>query len=161
MNELLEKLYRELRHLGPHDTFNKGFYLTLTERVMKELDDTQSVKSITSVTFKDKLAEKAYDYETNIKLEEQVFFIKKQMEDFYTKREYKISLVKPKPGEILALGSSSTNCTSLFIPKRVEPTYYQQLFINAFKDLGFTDADIILNTEEDSYCVLYNIILRW
>lgn len=46
MNELLEKLYSELRHYGPNDTFNKGFYLTLTERVIKELGvtDTQYVK---------------------------------------------------------------------------------------------------------------------
>lgn len=46
MNELLERLYTELRHYGPNDTFNKGFYLTLTERVLKELGvgDNQCVK---------------------------------------------------------------------------------------------------------------------
>ena len=46
MNELLEKLYSEIRQYGPNDTFNKSFYLTLTERVIKELgtDDAQYVK---------------------------------------------------------------------------------------------------------------------
>jgi hypothetical protein len=46
MNELLERLYTELRHYGPNDTFSKCFYLTLTERVMKELGaaDNQYVK---------------------------------------------------------------------------------------------------------------------
>ncbi len=160
MNELLEKLYSELRHYGPNDKFNKGFYLTLTERVMKELMATD-IQYVKSMTFRDKLAEKAYDYETSTDIKEHVDFIKKQMEYFYTKREYTIYLVIPKPGQILAIGSASTNCTSLFIPKRVEPTYYRQLFINAFKDLGFTDADIILDTTKDAYCVSYNIILRW
>jgi hypothetical protein len=46
MDELLERLYTELRCYGPNDKFNKGFYLTLTERVMKELGaaDNQYVK---------------------------------------------------------------------------------------------------------------------
>jgi hypothetical protein len=113
------------------------------------------------MTFKDKLAEKAYDYETNTNIEEQVSYIQKQMEYFYTKREYTISLVKPKPGTIITLGGSSTNYTGLFIPKSVEPTYYRQLFVNAFKDLGFTDSDIELSIEKDAYCIRYNIILRW
>lgn len=160
MNELLERLYTELRYYGPNDKFNKGFYLALTERAMKELGvaDIQCVKSM---TFRDKLAEKAYDYETSTNIKEHVDFIKKQMEYFYAKREYTIYLVRPKHGETMAIGSASTNCTSLFIPKSVEPMYYRQLFINAFKDLGFTDADIILDITKDTYCVSYNIILRW
>jgi hypothetical protein len=44
MNELLEKLYSELRHYGPNDKFNKGFYLTLTERVIKELEEKYDVQ---------------------------------------------------------------------------------------------------------------------
>lgn len=113
------------------------------------------------MTFKDKLTEKVYNYETGTNIEEQVFYIQKQMEYFYTKRKYTISLVKPKPGQILALGNSSSNCTSLFIPKSVEPAYYRQLFVNAFKDLGFTDFDIELSTNKDAYCTVYNIILMW
>lgn len=38
MNELLEKLYTELRCYGPKDTFNKGFYLALTERLIKDME---------------------------------------------------------------------------------------------------------------------------
>ncbi len=38
MNELLERLYAELRHFGPNDKFNKGFYLTLTEKIMKDME---------------------------------------------------------------------------------------------------------------------------
>ena len=37
MKELLERLYTELRYYGPNDKFNKEFYLTLTENIIKEL----------------------------------------------------------------------------------------------------------------------------
>lgn len=38
MYKLLEKLHTELQQYGPEDTFNKDFYLTLTKRLIKDME---------------------------------------------------------------------------------------------------------------------------
>lgn len=38
MHKLLERLHTELQQYGPEDTFNKDFYLALTERLIKDIE---------------------------------------------------------------------------------------------------------------------------
>lgn len=111
------------------------------------------------MTFKDELTKKADHFETDVDILENVEFIKNQLEVFCSKRRYTISLVKPHG--IMALGSCNTNHSDIFIPKQVEPNYYRQLFVDAFKALGFTDEDIELQECSCSSYDAYNITLRW
>lgn len=111
------------------------------------------------MSFKEELTKKADRFEASVDILENVEFIKSQLEVFCTKRKYTISLVKPR--SIMAIGSCNTNHFDVFIPKQVEPHYYRQLFIDAFKKLGFTDEDIELDEYRSSDYDAYNIILRW
>ena len=111
------------------------------------------------MTFKEELTKKADHFETNVAILENVEFIKNQLEVFCSKRRYTISLVKPK-GQ-MAIGSCNTNHCDVFIPKHVGPNYYRQLFVDAFKALGFTDEDIELEEYSCSSYDTYNITLRW
>lgn len=111
------------------------------------------------MTFKDELSCKAFKFETNIDIEEKIDFIKQQLNDFYTKRKYTISLIVPR--RTLAIGRCNTNYTSFFVPKAIKPEYYRNLFILEFKKLGFTDADIELKENFDFDCDFYDIILKW
>lgn len=111
------------------------------------------------MSFKEELTKKADRFEASVDILENVEFIKSQLEVFCTKRKYTISLVKPR--STMAFGSCNTNHYDVFIPKQVEPHYYRQLFIEAFKKLGFTGEDIELDEYRSSDYDAYNIILRW
>jgi hypothetical protein len=39
LENFVERLHTELRHYGPKDTFNKGFFLTLANRIMNEMKE--------------------------------------------------------------------------------------------------------------------------
>ena len=111
------------------------------------------------MTFKEELTKKADRFEVDVEILETVEFIKSQLEVFCNKRKYTISLVKPR--STMAIGSCNTNHYDVFIPKQVEPHYYRQLFVDAFKELGFTDEVIELEEYSCSSYDAYNIILRW
>lgn len=111
------------------------------------------------MSFKEELTKKADYFETKVDILEIIEFIKSQLEVFCNKREYTISLVKPFI--TMALGSCNTNYCQIFIPKQVEPYYYRQLFVDAFKELGFTDEVVDLDEYSCPSYDAYNIILRW
>lgn len=111
------------------------------------------------MSFKEELTKKANRSEANVDILEKVEFVKSQLEDFCNKRKYTISLVKPR--NTIAFGNCSTNRFDICIPKQVEPHYYRQLFVDAFKEFGFTDEDIELDEYSCSSYDTYNITLRW
>lgn len=111
------------------------------------------------MSFKEELTQKANHFETNVNILENIEFIKSQLEVFCNKRKYTISLVKPHT--TMAFGVCSTNHFDILIPKRIGPSYYRHLFIEAFKKLGFTDDDIECSETTCSSYDAYNIILRW
>lgn len=107
------------------------------------------------MTFKEQLSFKAARYD----IQEDLDYIKKQMETFYATREFTISLIKAHTH--LAIGSVNSNRVSLFVPNGISPKNYRQLFVEAFKDLGFTYADITLNTDSNEWFDSYDITLKW
>ena len=109
------------------------------------------------MTFKEQLTVKADKF--NVK--EDVEYIKKRMEEAYSKREYIISLIKAKPYSHMAIGRANSNRTSLFIPEFVSPEYHLKLFVDAFKDLGFTEEDMTFTYADNEYFESYDIILKW
>jgi hypothetical protein len=107
------------------------------------------------MTFKEQLTVKAE--ERNI--EKDVEYIKNKMETFYFKREFTISLIKAHGN--LAIGGANSNRTSLFVPIGISPEEYLKLFVEAFKNLGFTSDDIITTYADNEYFESYDIILKW
>ncbi len=111
------------------------------------------------MTFKDLIINKAAEEESNI--QKYVDDIKTNIERFATKHHYTIRLIKPASGRTLTMGGGNTNSIDLFIPSTQTPEDYRQLFVNAFKQLGFTDEDIKFNESETEYYNSYDIILYW
>lgn len=111
------------------------------------------------MSFKEELTKQADRFEANVGIFEKVEFVKRQLEDFCYKRKYTISLVKPR--NTMAFGNCSTNRFDICIPKQVDPHYYRLLFVDAFKELGFTNEDIELDEYSCSSYDTYDIILRW
>lgn len=107
------------------------------------------------MTFKEQLSLKA----AKISIKDDIEYIKKKMEDFYARREFTVNLIRPKVNHI-AIGGASSNFTQLFIPREVSPQVYRQVFVEAFKELGFTDDDIILEKKSNEWLDSYNIILK-
>ena len=107
------------------------------------------------MTFKEQLTAKAD--KTSIK--EDVEYIKKRMEEFYSRREYTISLIKARGH--MAIGRANSNRTSLFVPDFVSSEYYLKLFVDAFKDLGFTEEDMTFIYTDNEDFESYDIILKW
>ena len=107
------------------------------------------------MTFKEQLTAKA----DKISIKEDVEYIKKRMEEYYACREFTISLTKSHTN--MAIGSAHGNRTSLFVPNLVSPEYYLKLFVDAFKDLGFTDDDMTFTYSDNEYYESYDIILKW
>jgi hypothetical protein len=81
------------------------------------------------------------------------------MEEFYAKREFTISLIRAHGH--LAIGSANSNHTSLFVPSGISPEEYLKLFVEAFKNLGFTSDDITITYADNEYFESYDIILKW
>lgn len=112
-------------------------------------------------TFKDKLSKKADEFESKADIKEHLDLIKKKLEEFYSIRKFTLYLVKSKPNSCIAIGKSGSNNMSLFVPSLVDPVYYTELFINAFKELGFTDKDITAEHIDYGDHESYNITLKW
>lgn len=108
------------------------------------------------MTFKEQLSLKADKF----KIKEDVAYIKKRMEEVYVKREFTVSLVKAHVSPF-AIGSANSNFTSLFVPSGISPEEYRKLFVEAFKDLGFTYDDITLKKSSNEWYDSYDIILKW
>ena len=106
------------------------------------------------MTFKEQLSLKA---EFNIKKD--IEYIKKRMEEFYATREFTISLIRAHSH--MAIGSANSNRTSLFVPVGISPEAYLKLFVDAFKNLGFTSNDMIFTYADNEYYESYDIILKW
>ena len=49
----------------------------------------------------------------------------------------------------------------IFLTKNDDFEYYSDLFVAAFKALGFTDSDIKFSTENDEAYDSYTITLTW
>ena len=109
------------------------------------------------MTFKEQLTAKA----DKVSIKEDVEHIQKRMEEAYSKREYTISLIKAKPHSHMAIGRANSNRTSLFIPEFVSPEYHLKLFVDAFKDLGFTEEDMTFTYADNEDFESYDIILKW
>lgn len=109
------------------------------------------------MTFKEKLAAKANKYETNDRIKEHIEEIKNKLELFYTKRKFTVTLVDAHT--TVAIGSDTRY--AVFIPGYIKPFEYQQLFIDAFNELGFTDKDMEFVFVSGKAFDEYNIILKW
>jgi hypothetical protein len=86
-------------------------------------------------------------------------YIKEQLNIFYDKRIYYISLIKPHCS--MAIGSTTHNHTTLFIPGNVIPEIYYQGFISEFEKLGFSMADLDLKISKQDNFDSYEITLKW
>ena len=107
------------------------------------------------MTFKEQISLKADKF----KIKEDVMYIKKRMEEFYASREFTISLIKAHTH--LAIGCANSNRTSLFVPSGITPEEYRKLFVESFRELGFTYEDITLEKSSNEWYDSYDIILKW
>ena len=110
------------------------------------------------MTFKEQLTAKAEQTD----IQKEINYIKQKLEEFYYKRTFTVCLYKAH--QTLAIGGNANkNSVECFIPESfsLSPESYRRLFVEAFKELGFTDKDITL---EESHCERYDvyyIILKW
>jgi hypothetical protein len=117
-------------------------------------------RKLPDISFREELMLRANDYEKNIDIQEDIENIKKNLNEYYYKRKYIISLVKVKKGPV-AIGQYNEGHVSLFIPKGVAPLHYRQLFINEFSKLGFTEDYMEFYEQDYDYLYEYNIVLKW
>lgn len=117
-------------------------------------------KKILDINFREELRLRADEYEKHMDIQKDIENIKKNLNEYYYKREYTISLVKVVKGSV-AIGQYTPGCISLFIPQGVAPLHYRQLFINEFNKLGFTEDYIELWEKEHRNFYDYNITLKW
>ena len=108
------------------------------------------------MTFKEQLVIKANEININEEIEQ----IKEKMEKFSHKRKFKIELIKVHV--VMAIGGNScSNHIDFFIPDNVSPEHYQQLFIDKLIELGFSNEDIVLETEHIKSYDNYMINVKW
>lgn len=110
------------------------------------------------MTFKERLIEKA----KQITIKKEIDQIIEDMDKFASYREYFIKLYDAHI--VMAIGSSSgfdTNYAEFFIPDTITPNEYVNLFIKAFKELGFSSNDITLDEKPGKDYELYTITVRW
>ena len=117
-------------------------------------------RKLPDISFREELMLRADEYEKNIDIQEDIEKIKKNLNEYYYKREYSISLIKVTKGSV-AIGQHTPGCICLFIPYGVAPLYYRQLFINEFNKLGFTEDSMKLRERECRNFYEYNIVLKW
>ena len=110
--------------------------------------------------FRQELAIKADEYEKNINIVEKIENIKNQLEGYFYKREYIISLVKVTESSV-AIGHNNVGRTSIFVPYGVPPMYYRQLFINELQKLGFSEECMELSVKKHPCFDSYDIKLKW
>lgn len=111
------------------------------------------------MTFKEELAQKAYEARTNIDVSENIKRVKDKLLDSYLSREFTISLIMAKT--TMAIGGYRSNYVSFFIPNHLDPNLYKQVFISALKELGFTDDDISISYNNHKSYDEYLIKLIW
>ena len=108
------------------------------------------------MTFKEQLIVKA----EQVNIQKEIDFIKQQLEKFYYKRTYTICLYKAHTHLAIG-GNANRNSTEYFVPENFSPESYRGVFIEALKELGFTDEDITLEENSCKQYDVYNIILKW
>lgn len=115
------------------------------------------------MNFKEQLQEKANNYLTTIKIDEEIDYIKSKMDKFYADRKFTVELIKKTNSAVpLAIGSAPQSPHySVFIPKSIDPNYYRDCFVKEFNTLGFNETDIILTEQEHSGFISYIITLTW
>lgn len=111
------------------------------------------------MTFKEKLIEKA----KQINIQKEMEAVKQGMEECFSYREFHIRLYKTRGNLIIGsnYGIGDRNYASFFVPKNISPAEYINLFIKAFKELGFSSNDITLDEKPGKDYELYTIIVRW
>lgn len=110
------------------------------------------------MTFKEKLIEKA----EQINIQKEIDYIKQDMENYFSYRNYTVKLYKAHC--CMAIGDKSgfeTNYAEFFIPNNMTPNEYISLFLKAFKELGFDSTDITLDEKPGKNYKLYTITVRW
>ena len=113
------------------------------------------------MTFKERMTEKANKYDTNDKIKEHIDNIKNKIELFYTKRRLTVTLINVHANNTIAIGGGDSNRYQAFIPGFMVALNYQQLFVDAFKELGFADEDMEFVFVQGKAFDEYNIILKW
>ena len=111
------------------------------------------------MTFKERMTEKANKYDTNDKIKEHIGNIKNKIETFYHKRSLTVTLIDAHT--TVAIGGGNSNRYDLFVPGWIKPLEYQQLFVDAFNEIGFTDKDMEFVFVPGKSFDEYNIILKW
>ena len=111
------------------------------------------------MTLKEELTKRANEAYANLDISRYVEEIKNKLTDCYLSREFIIDLIKPKT--TMAVGSNCTHRVAFFIPKDIDPTWYQQAFIIELKKLGFTDNDINTVYSNSDISIDYEIKLTW
>ncbi len=111
------------------------------------------------MTFKQELSHKADTYLAMLDIQKYMEGIKEQLNIFCNTRIYHVSLIKPHCS--MAIGSSTHNHTTLFIPSNVEPESYYQRFITEFEKLGFNSTDLELKISKRENFDSYEITLKW
>ena len=123
-------------------------------------NSTNCYRKLPDISFKEELMLRADEYEKNIDIQEDIENIKKNLNEYYYKRSYTISLIKVTKGSV-AIGQHTPSRICLFIPQSVAPLHYRQLFINEFSKLGFTEDCMELREQECRNFYEYNIVLKW
>lgn len=113
-------------------------------------------------TFREKLTEKADEFERQTDVSEYIKAIKEKMERIATQRKFYIYLIEAKGTNSLAF-SWSENAYTIFIPRGIVSWKYVQIFKEALKELGFDSNNGISSTSIESYddhdC--WTITLEW
>ena len=117
-------------------------------------------RKLPDISFRENLSLRTDEYEKNIDIQKEIENIKRNLNEYYYKREYTISLIKVTKGSV-AIGQHTSGGISLFIPYGVAPLHYRQLFINEFNKLGFTEDYMELSEKECRNFYEYNIVLKW
>lgn len=113
-----------------------------------------------NMTFKEKLSARADKEAASINIVAHIEKIKLRLQEIYATRKFTLHLIDTMSGNF-AIGGYRPNSEDLFIPKNIAPATYRQLFIDAFKLLGFTDADITVDCYYAKCYTSYDIILTW
>ena len=87
------------------------------------------------MNFAEKLKYKADMNDLNMTVNKEMCYIEKKMEEHFDKREFRINLLVPE--RTMAIGQNYTNVAEFFVPHRVSPAHYRQLFMDELFKLGF------------------------
>ena len=117
-------------------------------------------RKLPDISFREELMLRADEYGKNIDIQKDIENIKKNLNEYYYKRRYIISLIKVTKGSV-AIGQHTPGRICLFIPNNISSLHYRQLFINEFNKLGFTEECMELYEQEYRNFYEYNIVLNW